>query len=126
MSILAKLFRFFPRTRGEEQLIHFSVAISSGTVGAITGNSSFVTSVVHGTTGVYAVTLAKGFPAFLGGVVQVEVGSAPSKETSAALYAVNASAGTFTIYTTQNNALWDPTGNLHVTLFFAANTAPYA
>ena len=126
MSILATFFRFFPRTRGEEQIVHFSTAISSGTVGATTGNSSFVTSVAHGTTGLYTVTLAKGFPAFLGGSVLLEVGSAPTTGTSAVIKSMNAAAGTFVIYTMQNNVLWDPTGNLHVTLFFAANTAPYA
>lgn len=126
MSILATLFRFFPRTRGEEQVVHFSVACSAGTPGAITGNSSFVTSVTSGSAGVFVVTLSKGFPAFLGGNVLVELTNAPTKGTTAVIKSMNASAGTFTIYVTQDDALYALAGNLHVTLFFAANTAPYA
>ena len=126
MSILAKLFRFFPRTRGEEQLIHFSVALSSGTVGAVGGNSTFVTSVTKSATGKYDVVLSKGFPALLGIEPCILLGSAPTKESSVVLYALDAAAGTFSFAITNDNALASITGSVYFTLFFAANTAPYA
>ena len=126
MSILATFFRFFPRTRGEEQIVHFSVPCSTGTPGTVTGNSSFVTSVTASSTGVYAVVLSRGFPAFLGGNVLVELTSAPTKGTTAVIKSMNAAAGTFTVYVTQDDALYALAGTMHFTLFFAANTAPYA
>ena len=129
MSILATFFRFFPRTRGEERVLHLRVPIgSSGAVGTLGGNSSFFAVTKESANGTYTVVMRQTFPALLSCQASVESGTTPGHNKTVNVHTMSVSAGTFSFCT----VVTDTVANLvsgdvvNIDLHFAANTAPYA
>ena len=129
MSILAPFFRFFPRTRGEEQHVKLRIIMKTGAATwTLAGNSSFVKSIAYTATGKYLVTLTKAFPYLVSAQASVLLDGAPSDATTVNIFDADWAAGTFNLAAMINDAPGVLAANdeIHVDLHFAANSASFA
>lgn len=142
MSTLASFFRFFPRSRVEEKVLHLVVPIgSSGAVGTLGGNSTFFTVTKISGTAKYEIVFAEPFPAYNGNGVAfkpliamhatVVCASAPTNDTTVSTYGVSkATTGIYTIdfgtYVNGVAANLSSGDEVHFTFHMASNSTSYA